>query len=76
LLGKLLSPFQPEKEAFESGRIMLNGINELLANNEVFAFETALATKALLFYKTALAFCGKNEGNSNSAIKLRLAKYI
>lgn len=45
-IAKGLSPFQPEKVAFEAGRIMLHRINELLANNEVFAFETTLATKS------------------------------
>ncbi|KIA98345.1 zeta toxin, partial [Flavobacterium sp. KMS] len=45
-IAKGLSPFQPEKVAFEAGRIMLHRINELLSNNEVFAFETTLATKS------------------------------
>jgi predicted ABC-type ATPase len=45
-IAKGLSPFQPEKVAFEAGRIMLNRINELLSNNESFAFETTLATKS------------------------------
>jgi predicted ABC-type ATPase len=45
-IAKGLSPFQPEKVAFESGRIMLNRINELLKENENFAFETTLATKS------------------------------
>jgi len=39
-IAKGLSPFQPEKVAFESGRIMINRINELLNENESFAFET------------------------------------
>lgn len=38
-IAKGLSPFQPEKVAFESGRIVLNRINELLKENESFAFE-------------------------------------
>lgn len=45
-IAKGLSPFQPEKVAFESGRIMLNRINELLNDNKSFAFETTLATKS------------------------------
>lgn len=45
-IAKGLSPFQPEKVAFEAGRIMLNRINELLKNNETFSFETTLATKS------------------------------
>jgi predicted ABC-type ATPase len=45
-IAKGLSPFQPEKVSFEAGRIMLNRINELLADNESFAFETTLSTKS------------------------------
>lgn len=45
-IAKGLSPFQPEKVAFEAGRIMLQRINDLLKNNESFAFETTLATKS------------------------------
>lgn len=45
-IAKGLSPFQPEKVAFEAGRIMLHRINELLFDNKVFAFETTLATKS------------------------------
>lgn len=45
-IAKGLSPFQPEKVSFEAGRIMLHRINELLSNNENFAFETTLSTKS------------------------------
>lgn len=45
-IAKGLSPFQPEKVAFEAGRIMLHRINELLESGQVFAFETTLATKS------------------------------
>lgn len=45
-IARGLSPFQPEKVAFEAGRIMLNRINELLIDNENFAFETTLATRS------------------------------
>lgn len=44
-IAKGLSPFQPEKVAFEAGRIMLERINILLQSEESFAFETTLATK-------------------------------
>jgi len=50
-IAKGLSPFQPEKVAIESGRIMLNRINELLSKNRSFAFETTLSTKS---YKNKL----------------------
>lgn len=45
-IARGLSPFQPEKVAFEAGRIMLNRIDALLDSNESFAFETTLATKS------------------------------
>ena len=45
-IAKGLSPFQPEKVSFESGRIMLRRINELLEANVNFAFETTLASKS------------------------------
>lgn len=45
-IAKGLSPFQPEKVSLEAGRIMLNRINELLSENENFAFETTLSTKS------------------------------
>lgn len=45
-IARGLSPFQPEKVAIEAGRIMLRRIDELLANNETFAFETTLSTKS------------------------------
>jgi len=45
-IARGLSPFQPEKVAFEAGRIMLTRVNELLKSNQSFAFETTLATKS------------------------------
>lgn len=45
-IAKGLSPFQPEKVAFEAGRIMLNRIYELFNHNKSFAFETTLSTKS------------------------------
>lgn len=45
-IAKGLSPFQPEKVAFEAGRLMLQRIGQLLNNNETFAFETTLSTKS------------------------------
>ena len=56
-IAKGLSPFQPEKVALDAGRIMLNKINELLAENENFAFETTLATKS---YKPKIIEAQKN----------------
>jgi predicted ABC-type ATPase len=45
-IAKGLSPFQPEKVAFEAGRIMLNRISELLLQHKNFAFESTLSTKS------------------------------
>ena len=56
-IAKGLSPFQPEKVALDAGRIMLNKINELLAENENFAFETTLASKS---YKPKIIEAQKN----------------
>jgi predicted ABC-type ATPase len=41
-----LSPFQPEKVAFEAGRIMLERMEYLLQANQTFAIETTLASKS------------------------------
>lgn len=45
-IAKGLSPFQPESVAFESGRIMLTRIHELIEKGESFSFETTLAAKS------------------------------
>ncbi len=64
-IAKGLSPFQPDKVAFEAGRIMLHRIRELLANGSDFAFETTLSTRSFvslikeakeLDYKVTLVF--------------------
>ncbi len=60
-IAKGLSPFQPEKVAFEAGRIMLNRIDELFKNQENFAFETTLATKT---YKQKIKFAKENDYNT------------
>src|ERR1035441_9726985 len=52
-----LSPFQPEKAAFEAGRIMLQRINHLIKNKDDFAFETTLSTKS---YEQKIKECKKN----------------
>jgi predicted ABC-type ATPase len=45
-IARGLSPFQPEKVAIDAGRIMLKRINELINEDENFAFETTLSTKS------------------------------
>lgn len=55
-IAKGLSPFQPEKVSFEAGRIMLNRINQLLEENESFAFETTLSAKS---YKNKVLYARK-----------------
>lgn len=47
-IAKGLSPFQPEKVAIEAGRIMLRRIDDLLSQQQNFAFETTLATKSFV----------------------------
>ena len=49
-IAKGLSPFQPDKVALESGKIMLSRIKNLLNHNADFAFETTLATKTYTQY--------------------------
>jgi predicted ABC-type ATPase len=41
-----LSPLQPDKVAFEAGRIMLDRIRKLMRENVDFAFETTLSTRS------------------------------
>jgi predicted ABC-type ATPase len=45
-IAKGLSPFQPEKVAFEAGRIMLQRIEDLMQQGVDFAFETTLSTRS------------------------------
>lgn len=45
-IAKGLSPFQPEVVSIEAGRIMLNRIDELIAAEKTFGFETTLSTKS------------------------------
>lgn len=49
-IAKGLSPFQPDKVAIESGRIMLSRIKDLIIQQVDFAFETTLATKSYVKY--------------------------
>ena len=56
-IAKGLSPFQPDKVAFEAGRIMINRVNDLLMMNETFAFETTLAGKG---YRTKILEAKRN----------------
>jgi predicted ABC-type ATPase len=54
IIAKGISPFQPEKVAFEAGRIMLQRIQQLINEKETFAFETTLSTKS---YKSIIEDC-------------------
>jgi len=60
-IAKGLSPFQPEKVAFEAGRIMLNRIDELIKKEKNLAFETTLSTKT---YKQKIQFAKQNGYNT------------
>ncbi len=81
-IAKGLSPFQPEKVAFESGRIMLNRIDELFKKQETFAFETTLATKTYRqkilnarsegYHTTLLFFWLKSSELAKERVKIRV----
>lgn len=43
LIAQGLSPFKPEKAAFEAGKIMLREIQRRVAKKQEFAFETTLS---------------------------------
>ncbi|MCL1674530.1 zeta toxin family protein [Elizabethkingia meningoseptica] len=60
-IAKGLSPFQPEKVAFEAGKIMLRRIEELFNSQENFAFETTLASK---IYKHKIQYAKRNDYNT------------
>jgi predicted ABC-type ATPase len=45
-IARGISPFQPDKVAFEAGRIMLERIHDLMHEGVDFAFETTLSTRS------------------------------
>lgn len=45
-IAKGISPFNPDSAAIQSGRLMLNRINDLIKKRQDFAFETTLSTKS------------------------------
>jgi predicted ABC-type ATPase len=57
-IAKGISPFEPESVSFEAGRIMLQRIFYLIGEQEIFAFETTLATRS---YQSLIRFA-KNHG--------------
>ena len=83
-IAKGLSPFQPEKVAFESGRIMLKRITELLYDNQSFAFETTLSTKSYKskileakekgYIVTLLFFWLQNVELAKARVKIRVSE--
>ena len=83
-IAKGLSPFQPEKVAFEAGRIMLQRLDDLLLANENFAFETTLASrtfasfinraKALDYEVTLLFFWLSSKELAANRVKTRVAE--
>lgn len=83
-IARGLSPFQPEKVSFESGRIMLNRIDELLKENESFAFETTLSTRSYKnkiktarekgFTITLLFFWLQNVELAKERVKIRVSE--
>ncbi len=83
-IAKGLSPFQPEKVPIEAGRIMLNRINELLNQNQSFAFETTLSTRSYKnkiieakdknYTTTLLFFWLENVELAKERVKIRVAE--
>jgi predicted ABC-type ATPase len=79
-----ISPFHPEKVAFESGRIMLQRIQDLLQQRENFAFETTLATKSYQkliksaqqqgYFVTLLFFCLQSTELAKERVKIRVSE--
>ena len=67
-IAKGLSPFNPDAIAIKSGRMMLQRINDLLANNKSFALETTLATKSY----TSLIRKAKSKGYTITLLFLSL----
>jgi predicted ABC-type ATPase len=67
-IAKGLSPFNPDAVAIKSGRMMLQRINDLLANNKSFALETTLATKSY----TSLIRKAKSKGYTVTLLFLSL----
>lgn len=57
-IARGLSPFRPEKEGIQAGRLMLDRIKFLIGKGQDFAFETTLSTKS---YKN-LVIEAKNNG--------------
>jgi len=47
-IAREISPFKPESVAIQAGKIMLNRIEDLLANQMDFAIETTLTTKSYI----------------------------
>lgn len=47
-IARGLSPFQPEKVSIEAGKIMLRRINDLIEQQQHFAFETTLSTRSFV----------------------------
>lgn len=81
-IAKGLSPFQPEKVAFEAGRIMIKRIGELLKENVSFAFETTLSSRSYRpkilkakqtgYYVTLLFFWLNNIELAKERVKTRV----
>jgi predicted ABC-type ATPase len=85
-IAKGLSPFQPERVAFEAGRIMINRVNDLLTQNENFAFETTLSTRSYKnkvleaknknYNVTLLFFWLKNVELAKERVKIRVKEGV
>jgi len=84
LIAAGLSPFAPDKAAYEAGRIMLNRLRELAARRENFSFETTLSGRAYAPLLRGLRAAGyrirldflwiPNLGITNQRVRQRVAK--
>lgn len=53
-----LSAFNPERAAFQAGRVMLDRLQQLAESREDFAFETTLASKTFAYWLKSLKLMG------------------
>lgn len=83
-IAKGLSPFQPEKAAFEAGRIMLNRLDSLLLQGIDFAFETTLSTRSYVskvkeaqakgYFVTLLFFWLEDVSMAKERVEIRVSE--
>jgi predicted ABC-type ATPase len=63
-IARGIAPFHPETAAIEAGKIMLNKLNDLIANHQSFSFETTLSTR---IYKNKI-IAAKKQGYTTTLL--------